>query len=194
VLLCMPSLARANGDPASDYLLVRNIFLPFNARIDRDATQRLTNVIREANTSGFKIRVALIGTRYDLGTAFSLYNKPQRYAEFLGLELSFVYRQHLLVVMPSGFGASVNGKPDPRGIRAVRSLPAPGTDATREAEAATTAVRRLASTYGHVLAPGDGGSGSQTRDRITIAAGVTALAALLAAIVFFRRGRAAPTG
>ncbi len=184
----MPAAARANGDPASDYLLVQSIFLPFNAKVDPDVTARLSDVVRAANKTGFRIRVAVIGSRYDLGTAFSLYNKPERYSEFLGLELSFQYRDRLLVVMPGGFGASISGKPDARAIRALQGMPGPGTDITREVEAATAAVRRIAAAYGHSLAAsGGGGGGSGARDRITIAAGATALVALLAAIVLFRR-------
>jgi hypothetical protein len=188
--LAAPSLARANGDPASDYLLVQNVFLPFNAKVDAAVSKRLSDVIRASDSAGLKVRVALIGTRYDLGTAYSLYNKPQRYAAFLGLELSFVYRGHLIVVMPNGFGSSVAGKPDRPGIRALAQLPAPGKDATKQAQAATTAVRRLASAYGHALPAGGVGAASQNRDRIKIAAGVTILVVVLAGIVLFRRERA----
>jgi len=39
--LCAPVAARANGDPASDYLLVQSVFLPFNAKIDANAKKRL---------------------------------------------------------------------------------------------------------------------------------------------------------
>jgi len=191
--LCLPAAAWANGDPASDYLLVQSVFLPFNAKIDPNATARLSDTVRAANRAGYKIRVALIGSRYDLGTAFSLYNKPERYAQFLGLELSFQFRDHLLVVMPNGFGTSIGGKPDPRSFRALKGLPGPGKDATKQAEAATTAIRRMAAASGHVLSGSGGGAGSSaTRDRLTIAAAVTALAALLAAIVFFRRRAPAP--
>jgi hypothetical protein len=191
LLLCTPAVARANGDPASDYLLVQSVFLPFNAKVDPGAAADLSDTIREADKAGFRIKVAVIGTRYDLGTAFSLYNKPQKYAEFLGLELSFQYRDRLLVVMPQGFGFSIDGRSDPRGIRIVKRLPAPGTDTTKQVEAATEAVRRLAAASGQVLPKGSSGGGSATRDRITIAAAVTALIALLAAIVLFRRGRTA---
>jgi hypothetical protein len=191
LLLCTPAVARANGDPASDYLLVQSVFLPFNAKVDPGVTADLSDTIREADKVGFRIKVAVIGTRYDLGTAFSLYNKPQKYAEFLGLELSFQYRDRLLVVMPEGFGYSIDGRSDRRGIRVVKRLPAPGTDTTKQVEAATEAVRRLAAASGHVLPRGSSGGGSATRDRITIAAAVTALIALLAAIVLFRRGRTA---
>jgi hypothetical protein len=192
LLLCAPSVARANGDPASDYLLVQNVFVPFNTKIDPNATADLSDTIREADAAGFRIKVAVIGTRYDLGTAFSLYNKAQKYSEFLGLELSFQYRDRLLVVMPNGFGYSIGGRPDRRGIELVKGLPGPGKNATKQVESATRAVRKLAAASGHVLsAANKGGGGSETRDRLTIAAGVTALVALLAAIVFFRRGRTA---
>jgi hypothetical protein len=185
----MPAVARANGDPASDYLLVQSIFLPFDAKVDPDAAAGLADVIREADKADFRIKVAVIGTRYDLGTAFSLFNKPQRYAEFLGLELSFQYSDRRLVVMPRGYGYSIAGKPNAAGMRLLEKLPVPGADTTKEVEGATAAVRRLAAAAGHVLPAGDSGGGSNTRDRLVIAAGVTALVALLAAIVFYRRGR-----
>lgn len=192
LLLCAPGVARANGDPASDFLLVQSVFLPFNAKVDSSVKTDLLETIREADKAGYRIRVAVIGSRYDLGTAFSLYNKAQKYSEFLGLELSFQYRDHLLVVMPNGFGSSINGKPDRQGIKVVKDLPGPGKDATQQIKAATDTVRRLAAASGHVLPPpGKDGGGSETRDRITIAAGITALLALLAAIVFFRRDRTA---
>jgi hypothetical protein len=192
--LCAPAAARANGDPASDYLLVQSIFLPFDAKVDPGVTAKLADVIRAADKAGFRIKVAVIRTRYDLGTAFSLYNKPDKYAEFLGLELSFQYRDRLLVVMPNGLGSSISGKPDPAAARVLKGLPPPGADAAKEVEAATTGVRRLAAAAGHVLpASGSGGGGSKARDRITIAAGATALVALLTAIVFYRRGRTPTT-
>jgi hypothetical protein len=190
LLLAVPAVARANGDPASDYLLVQSIFLPFNAKVDPNASARLADTIRAANKDGFKIRVAVIGSRYDLGTAFSLYNKAQKYAEFLGLELSFQYRDRLLVVMPNGYGYSIGGKANAAGERVVMSLPPPGKDATKQVEGATAAIRKLAAASGRQLpASGGGGGGSKTRDRITVAAGAVALAALLAAIVFWRRER-----
>jgi hypothetical protein len=74
----------------------------------------------------------------------------------------------------------------------VRGLPGPGKDTTKQVRAATEAVRKLAAASGHVLSAADKGrGGSATRDRLTIAAGITALVALLAGIVLFRRGRTA---
>lgn len=193
LLLATPAVARANGDPASDYLLVQSVFLPFNAKVDPQASKELTDTLKAAADKGFKIKVAVIGSRYDLGTAFSLYNKAQKYAQFLGLELSFQYRDRLLVVMPNGYGYAIAGKPDKNGIAVLQKLPPPGKDATSQVKAATAAVRKLAAASGKPLpASGSGGGSSKTRDRITIAAGLVALAALLAAIVFWRRGR--PSG
>ena len=88
----------------------------------------------------------------DLGTAFSLFGKPEKYAQFLGLELSFVYRDRLLVVMPNGYGFAVNGDPDPKATAVLKKLPPPGRDATKEVEAAIVAVQRLAAAAGHHLA------------------------------------------
>jgi hypothetical protein len=189
-VLAFPAVARANGDPASDYLLVQKLFLPFTTKIDQTEVKRLNAVLTAADRDNFKIRVAVILSPSDLGTAFSLYRKPQRYAEFLGLELAFVYRGRLLVVMPNGYGYSVGGKPNAAGGRVVKTLPPPGQDATKQVEGASEAIRKLAAASGRQLpASGGGGGGSKTRDRITVAAGAVALAAGLAAIVFWRRER-----
>jgi hypothetical protein len=188
VFLALPGSALANGDPASDYLLVRDTFLPFTTGIDKGAVERLDETIKAANKAGYKIKAAMILAPTDLGTAFSLFRQPQRYAQFLGLELSFVYRGRLLVVMPNGFGYSVNGNPDPKSSRVLERQPPPGADATKEVEAATVAIRRLAAANGHRLEVSSDG-GSETRDRITIAAAATAGVALIAAIALYRRQR-----
>lgn len=188
VFLALPAAARANGDPASDYLLVRNTFLPFTTEIDKDAVDRLEKTIQAADKAGYKIKAAMILAPSDLGTAFSLFRQPQRYAQFLGLELGFVYRGRLLVVMPNGYGYAVNGKPDPKSSRVLKGVPPPGADATKEVEAATLAIRTLAAANGHRLEISSGG-GSNTRDRITIAAAATAGIAVIAAIALYRRQR-----
>lgn len=188
-LLVLPTVAHANGDPASDYLLVQKLFLPFTTKIDRTEVKRLEAVLAAADRDNFKIRVAVILAPSDLGTAFSLYRKPQPYAEFLGLELAFVYRGRLLVVMPNGYGYSVRGKPDAKTSKLLKQLPPPGHDATKEVRGAESAVRRLATAAGHRLVVAKVGGGSTTRDRITIAAAATAGVALFAAIILYRRQR-----
>jgi hypothetical protein len=190
-LLALPAVARANGDPASDYLLVQKLFLPFGSAIDQTEVKRLDAVLTAADRANFPIRVAVILSPSDLGTAFSLYRKPQHYAEFLGLELAFVYRGRLLVVMPNGYGYSVKGDPDPKTAKILKPLPMPGRDATKEVVGAEAAVRKLAAASGHRLVVKQVSGGSSTRDRITIAAGATAGIALFAAVVLYRRQRRA---
>jgi hypothetical protein len=188
-----PSIARANGDPASDYLLTQSIFLPFTTRIDHSEVTRLSALLREADQKHFRIRVAMILSPSDLGTAFSLYGKPEKYARFLGLELAFVYRDRLLVVMPNGYGDAVNGNPDPKASAVLKKLPPPGRSATKEVQAAIVAVQRLAAIEGvHLATPKAGGSTG--RDRLTIAAAATAGIALVAAIVLYRRRKRQAVG
>jgi len=98
------STARADGDPASDYLLVQRVFLSYELAPYPQQKAALAKAVAAANRGGYKIRVAVISSAYDLGSVTSLWRKPQTYAKFLGVELSFVYRQRLLVVMPNGFG------------------------------------------------------------------------------------------
>jgi hypothetical protein len=188
VCLTAAPAARADADPASDVLISRNVFYPYNAKIADDVVERLETVLRDAQERRFRIKVALIAQRYDLGGVFQLYRQPQRYAEFLGQELVFVYGGRLLVAMPNGFGYADRGKPQARLARALTGLQAPGTDPTRLAEAATTAVRRLAAAGGHRLPPPKPSSGgSETRDRILIAAGAAVALALAAGVVVARR-------
>jgi hypothetical protein len=191
VSLAAPAAARANGDPASDYLLARSVFLPFTNDIDKAAAGRLNETTQKAKEAGYEIRTAVIRAPTDLGTASSLFRKPQRYAEFLGLELSFVYPGRLLVVMPNGFGYARKGRPDPKVGRILERVAPPGADATDEVLAATVAIRRLAAAAGHRVAPSEGGS--ETRDRLTIAAAATVGIAIIAALLLYRRQRASRT-
>src|SRR3954453_2728942 len=81
--LLMPSSARANGDPASDVLLTDQVFLPFEAPISASAKNDLQKTVAEANAKGYRIRVAVIPFTGDLGTAVSLWPKPQPYSGLL---------------------------------------------------------------------------------------------------------------
>src|SRR6185436_18700812 len=91
-----------------------------------------------------------------------------------------------------GYGNSVNGDPDPKVAQALKNLPPPGRDATQEVKAAIVAVQRLAAAEGHHLKAPQGGGGSTSRDRITIAAAATAGIALVAAFVLYRRQKRSP--
>src|SRR5215210_4597494 len=91
--------AHANGDPASDYLISRSVFLPLESEVSDVAAAELTQLLAESKRRGFEVRVALIATNTDLGAVPVLFGKPQRYADFLGQELVYFYKGVLLVVI-----------------------------------------------------------------------------------------------
>jgi hypothetical protein len=185
-----PPLAEADGDPASDYLLGQNVFLPFDAKIPAAKAKQLTQLIANAGHAGFRIRVAVIATRYDLGSVTALFLKPQRYAEFLGAEIYFAYRGRLLVVMANGYGYSKAGKPLAPGPLA--RLTPPGAQPTALVSSASTAVQRLAAASGvHLGLPRPTGGNQTTRDRIIIIAVALTAVALAGAWMLIRRLRPA---
>jgi hypothetical protein len=102
--------ARADGDPASDILLISNVFLTYSVDVSPPAKTALQQAVAKANKSGFRIKVAVIADPADLGSVPSLFGKPQIYSKFLGTEISFQYTNRLLVVMPNGFGFWRKGK------------------------------------------------------------------------------------
>ncbi len=78
--------ARADGDPASDYLVANQVFLAYQATPASASQRQLVNLVAEANRAAFAIRVAIIPSEYDLGSITELWRKPRIYARFLGLE------------------------------------------------------------------------------------------------------------
>jgi len=135
--------ARADGDPASDYLLVQRVFVPYEGAGASAQQRALTKAVAAANKAGFTIRVAVVFSSYDLGSVTSLWRKPQTYAKFLGVELSFVYKQRLLVVMPNGFGFNWP-KHSPKAAYALLARIPVKRGAAGLLESATGAVQALA--------------------------------------------------
>ena len=142
----MPA-ARADGDPASDYLLSQDTFLPFDANISKEQAAQLNTVVADAKKQGFTIKVAVIAKPFDLGAVPSLYGKPKTYARFLGQELFFLYKGRLLIVMPNGYGASRGGKPLPSTQRVLDRMAAPQEGGAALTAAAARAVQRLAAQH-----------------------------------------------
>ena len=189
--LVLAPLARADGDPASDYLLTQPVFLPPDVVMSKSDAARLTSVTAAAKKAGYEIRVAVIGTLYDMGSVGALYKKPQRYAVFLGQELRFVYKGRLLVVMPNGYGVSQNGEPWPEGSKIVAKLPPPGAGGPALAAGGAAAVQALAAASGvHVSSSADGGSSSSSTTLIAVGAVVVVLVAGgIGALLLVRRRR-----
>ena len=189
------SPARADGDPASDFLLTQSTFLsPYDGNVSKAEASRLVAMLSEAKQKGLPLKVAVIATRYDLGSVPILFGKPQTYAKFLGQEDFYYWKDELLVVMPNGYGI-YKAKDLPAADRAaISALPRPAAaDGTTLVIAAQKAVRALAARHGITLTAVTGsGSSSATADRVEIAAGVLAAALLGLGIRFaLRRRRAA---
>lgn len=175
--LVLPGVARANGDPASDVLLADQVFLPYEAPVSKAAATELRKTVAAANSKGYKIRVAVIAFTGDLGTAVSLWNRPEDYAKFLGSEIAFVYTGRLLVAMPAGFGF-YNGRKPVAKERNVLAKVTPGKTPTPLAQSAAAAVRALAGGKGITLPKAASGS-SGTRDRLILGAAVLAFLLVL---------------
>lgn len=191
IALAAAQSARADGDPASDYLLAQKVFLPIDVKFPAEQSGRLTGIVDAANKAGFKIRVAIIWSSYDMGSVTSLYRLPKTYAKFLGLELGFVYKQRLLVVMPNGFGFNRpkhSSTAEYALLAKIRIPPGP----TGLLTAASEAVQKLAAASGvkvtapaHVTTPGQ----RNDQDREIILAAVLGVLALAAAARFAIRRR-----
>lgn len=143
--------ARADGDPASDVLALQTLFLPQDAGVALEQQGQLVALLAAARRSGYQVRVALIASSTDLGSVTELWRQPQNYAQFLGQELSLVYRGAVLVVMPNGFGLYRPGRPLSAEQTALVGVRAPTAAAGGLATAAIGAIRRLAAASGHVL-------------------------------------------
>ena len=113
--------ARADGDPASDYLYTLKVFLPFDVKVPKARQRELVSLVEATNRSGYAIRVAVIGSSYDLGSVTSLWRQPRTYARFLGAELQFIYAKRLLIVMPNGFGYFYSGHDEPVNVADIRN-------------------------------------------------------------------------
>jgi hypothetical protein len=120
--LVLVSGASADGDPASDVLIAGSAFTPYPPP-PATALQALAAGLRAVDLKNDRLKVAVIAKPADLGSVPSLYGHPQDYARFLGLELSFIYKGPLLVVMPAGFGFVDKTQPVPRATAALAGVP-----------------------------------------------------------------------
>jgi hypothetical protein len=173
--------ARADGDPASDYLLTQKVFFPFDLKVTHAQQQQFIALVDEANRKGFALRVALIASSYDLGSITSLWLKPRTYARFLSAELRYVYKDRLLVVMPNGFGFNRPGHSTAAEYRKLSQIPVlKGPTGFLASSAA--AVRVLAKASGVELSGATSAQpSSRNHDRLVIV--LAALAALAVAVL-----------
>jgi cytochrome oxidase Cu insertion factor (SCO1/SenC/PrrC family) len=180
-------VARADGDPASDYLVANQVFLSSQSTGMSPAQRQLVATVAAASRAGFAIRVAVISSAYDLGSVTELWDQPRTYARFLGVELSLAYRrQRLLVVMPNGFGFNWPGHATERTYGLLATVPLDSGAGAGLAAAAELAVRRLAGASGISLPPSrPAASGSARRGGAGTLALIGAVAGGIAALFAF---------
>jgi hypothetical protein len=196
-----PPAAVADGDPASDVLVYQPVFFPYQPA-PTGLRGELNGLVRSANEQGYRIRVAVIQSRRDLGSVPTLFGRASVYAKFLGSELSYVWRQRVLVVMPSGYGLAQgahlvkrrgverieeNARTGPD-VAVLRGLPPPGGSTSADVvKAATRAVRALAARHDITLVsapPATSSGGGSNRDT-ALAAAVAAVVGLTAGLLWF---------
>ena len=171
-LLAAVPAARADGDPGSDVLVYQNLFVTAYANMPIQQEVELGNLLTAAGKAGFPVRVAVISQPSDLGAVTALWDKPDAYARFLGVELSLAYKQRLLIVMPNGFGFYWTGHPAAAAYQVLNKLRV-GTGGSGLGTAAESAVLALASASGIHLtappaaAPGTGAAGAPSAPAAT---------------------------
>jgi hypothetical protein len=146
--LVLASGAAADGDPASDVLIAGSAFTPYPPP-PGTALRTLGSALNAVELKGDRVKVAVIAAPSDLGSVPSLYGHPQDYAKFLSLELSFIYKGPLLVVMPAGFGFVDRSLPVAKAAVAIAGISIQSTAAADLTLAAARAVSSLE--HAHLL-------------------------------------------
>jgi hypothetical protein len=186
-----PAGARADGDPASDVLASQAVFLPQDGGLSPEQEARLAAVVTAARRAGYPVRVAIVASPTDLGSITELWRQPENYARFLGQELSLVYRDTLLVVMPNGFGLYGPGANSAPQRNALATLHPNGSVSDLGATA-IAAVHGLASAAGHPLSVGTVSAHATAAHTDYGALIALAGGALLIALAWFMSLRARP--
>ena len=191
--LALPAVARADGDPASDFLLTQDSFIPTDANVPASTVASLNAMLQDARNKKYRMKVALIASPSDLGAVTPLWRQPQRYAEFLGQELFYVYKGRLLIVMPNGYGIYQIRKSTDKERAVLDGLPHPEKSGANLGDAAITAVQKMAKANGVTLTaqgddsqPAKSGGGKGGRLDIYL---IVAVAAVLVALVVIRPRR-----
>jgi len=135
--------SHADGDPASDQLVLQNVYFPYRSpsAAARAALERVANGVY---ARGDRVKVALIYAVEDLGAIPSLFGQPDEYARFLAVELGLWYVGPLLVVMPAGFGVYDGGRSTVAEEHVLHSVSISSGSPDDLTRSATIALQRLA--------------------------------------------------
>ena len=140
--LAIPAAVLADGDPASDYLIGGDVYLPYPPPPAAVRAQLISAITAAGKTHG-RVKVAVIASPTDLGSIPSLFDRAADYAKFLGQELSYSYDAALLVVMPAGYGFYQDGMPTPAANAALGALSIADKSSAGLTHAAAQAVAAL---------------------------------------------------
>src|SRR3954468_11415231 len=189
----MPSPARADGDPASDVLLLQDVYLPYAPGVPGPIGKTITTLLKTTRKAGFPLKVAIIADPKDLGAVPQFFGKPQQYAPFLQSEIAFNSKRPLLVVMTAGYGAAALPNGAETGLQGLDPpKSANGEDLGRSAIAA---IVKLSAAAGHPVPspklPSAGGGGGSTSPLIVFGVPV-ALLALGGVLAALRRRQDTP--
>jgi hypothetical protein len=167
--LALPATAPADVDPASDILLLQDVFVPQSPPPNPGDVATIRAMLREAKQQGLPLKVAIIGAASDLGGIPQLFGKPQAYARFLGTELTGATgqrQQPLLVVMPAGFGTF---QLSPKATAALRGVQVGQGGNPDLVKAAIAAIPKVAAAEGHpIKTPSGGGGGGSSSAPIAV--------------------------
>ena len=212
-----PTRALADGDPASDVLVYQPVFFPYKPA-PHALQSHLVGLVRSANQQGYRIRIAIVQSRRDLGSVPALFGRPSVYralSELGALErlarsgagrhartgIGLAQDAHLVrsAWESSGSRRARRRGPTRRCCATCRGRPAGRRP--NSCTAAERALRALAARHDVALvaAPArkpasGGGSSSQSR---TLAAAVAAAVGLTAGLLWYlwrTRPRRAPYG
>src|SRR4051812_3721998 len=146
-VLLAPSSASADGDPASDVLVLQDVYLPYAPGVPPDLGRTITDLVKDTRKAGFPLRVAIIAQKSDLGAVPQFFGRPQSYAPFLESEIAFNTKKPLLIVMPSGYGVAAMPAGAENGLQGLAPpKSAQGEDLGR---AAVGAIVKLSKAAGH---------------------------------------------
>jgi hypothetical protein len=192
------SSARADGDPASDALITEEVFYPYSSTVSEGLQKTLNAETSAASRSHFPIKVALIASPADLGSVTELFGQPQKYADFLGREISYFEGKQLLLLVVMPFGYGVRGLSPPAALAAATLKKPTGNQSDDLARAAIVAVAKLAIAAGYpiknipVASPAHPSPAHPSNGWTPPIAAILALAAitLAGALLAFRQRRA----
>jgi hypothetical protein len=188
-LALLPATARADGDPASDYLLTQDVYLPLAPGVPPDLGRTITDLLKDTRKAGFPLKVAIIAAPKDLGAVPQYFGRPEAYAPFLESEIAFNSKKPLLTVMPTGYGVAALPKGAESGLAGLDPpKSANGEDLGR---AAVTAIVKLSKAAGHPVPtpqiPKSSGAGGGETSPLLVFGVPVALLALGGALAALRR-------